>query len=511
MKLRLKSISVKMTLLYLFLAIVNMSIFTIMIYENQIDLITENSKYHIRERTESFIASLRKLSGETGDKKIFRLDDREEVIREVSSIIRSKLIGSDSLIIFDEEGTVLHKSRPDLALGAQDIKNGITAIANLDYTGRQIYSTVDEENFIISFYIPYKLHLVGDTIMLLKIEMRDFKRRLWDLYRMIIVILVFLALFHVGFAIIFQQMFIRPIQALHEKSLEISRGNLGARSDIKKDDEIGELGMAFNNMADSIQEKIITLQRQRDQMEDEMEVASGVQQLIYPKIMSDRRFNYGIFHKSLAKVSGDYYDVMKLEDARTGYILVDVSGHGMPAALVTMLVKEIFNQAASLYDKPDELFRYMNREIIELLTREGIHLGVYFTAIYIMIDQKNVLSYCNAGHEQALVLKSNMKKLVPLSATGGPLGIAAIMDDLYATSALRLEQGDKIILFTDGITEARNPQGREFGMTGLKESIRKHFMAGCEQMLAGITGDLTDFVGATGLKDDATIFLIEVK
>ena len=511
MKLRLKSISVKMALLYLFLAVVNMSIFTIMIYENQIDLITENSKYHIRERTEDFISSLDKLSSETGDKKIFRLDDREEVIREVSAIIRTKLIGSDSLIIFNEEGAVLHKSRPALKLGAQDIKNGITAIANLDYSGRRIYSTVDEENFIISFYIPYTLHLAGDTIMLLKIEMRDFKRRLWDLYRMIAVILGFLALFHIVFAILFQRIFIRPIQALHEKSLAISRGNLGARADIKKDDEIGELGLAFNSMADSIQEKIITLQHQRDQMEDEMDVASGVQQLIYPKIRSDRRFNYGVFHKSLAKVSGDYYDVMKLEDSRTGYILVDVSGHGMPAALVTMLVKELFNQAAPLYEKPDDLFRYMNREIIDLLTREGIHLGVYFTAIYIMIDEKNVLSYCNAGHEQALILKSGLRKLIPLSATGGPLGISAMMDGLYATSALRLEQGDKIILFTDGITEARDPQGREFGMPGLKESIQKNFTAGCEQMLAGITRDLNAYVGTSGLKDDATLFLIEVK
>jgi len=511
MKLRLKSISVKMTLLYLFLAIVNMSIFTIMIYENQIDLITENSKYHIRERTEEFIASLHKLSGETGEKKIFRLNDRKKVIQEVADIIHNKLIGRDSLIIFTEAGDILHRSRPDLELGAQDIKNGITAIANLDYSGRRIYSTVDEENFVISFYIPYSLYLVGDTIMLLKIEMRDFKRRLWELYRMIGVILVFLAIFHVAFAIIFQRMFIRPIQALHEKSLEISRGNLDARSDIMKDDEIGELGMAFNSMADSIQDKIITLQRQRDQMEEEMDVASGVQQLIYPKIKSDKRFSYPIFHKSLAKVSGDYYDVMRLEGSRTGYILVDVSGHGMPAALVTMVVKELFNQAAPLYEKPDDLFRYMNGEIIDLLTREGIHLGVYFTAIYIMIDEKNVLSYCNAGHEQALIVKTGIQKLLPLSATGGPLGIAAAMDGLYATSALRLEKGDKIILFTDGITEARDPQGKEFGMTGLKDSIRRHFRLDCERMLAGITGDLTAYVGTNGLKDDATLFCIEVK
>ncbi|MBN2159178.1 MAG: SpoIIE family protein phosphatase [Spirochaetes bacterium] len=511
MKLHLKSISVKMTLLYLFLAIVNISVFTIMIYENQIDLITENSKYHIRERTEDFIASLQKISAERGNKKIFRLENRDQVIREVSGIIHNKLIGKDSLIIFTEDGTVLHKSQPGLKLGRQDIKNGITAVANQDYTGRRIFSTLDEKSFVISFYIPYVMPIVGDTILLLKIEMRDFKRRLVDLYLIIMVIIVFLALFHGIFATIFHRMFIQPIQALHEKSLEISRGDLDARADIRKDDEIGQLGVAFNSMADSIQEKIITLQRQRDQTEDEMDVASGVQQLIYPRVTNDSRFNYAVFHKSLGKVSGDYYDVIRLEGAGTGYLMVDVSGHGMPAALVTMLVKEIFAQSAPLYKNPADLIRYMNREARNLLTRENIHLGVYFTAIYLMIDEKNVLSYCNAGHEEALLIKTKSRRLLPLTTTGGPVGISPMMDDLYATSSIRLEGGDKIVLYTDGIIEARSPEGKEFGMAGLQESIKKRTAADCEQLLRGITDDLTWHIGAAGLKDDATIFLIDVK
>jgi len=134
-----------------------------------------------------------------------------------------KAVGDDSLIIFNEAGDLLYKSKPALNLTKNDIRNGITAVTNLDYSGRRLYSAVDEKNFIISFYIPYKLHLLGDCIMLLKMEMRDFQKRLGELYRLILLILGFLAVFHVVFAIIFQRMFIRPIQALHEKSLEISR------------------------------------------------------------------------------------------------------------------------------------------------------------------------------------------------------------------------------------------------------------------------------------------------
>src|SRR4030042_5638676 len=226
MKLRIKSISVKMGLLYMFLAIVNMSFFTTIIYENQIDLITENGKYHVKERTEDFVAALKKLSSEMGDKKIFHFKNRDEVIKEVARIIQTNLTRDDSLVIFDESGSVLYKSSPSLELTKNDIANGITAITNLEYSGRQLFSTIDEKNYVMSFYIPYNLYLLRDSIMLMKIEMRDFQKRLWDLYLMILVILGFLALFHIIFAVVFQRILIRPIQILNEKSMEIGRGDL---------------------------------------------------------------------------------------------------------------------------------------------------------------------------------------------------------------------------------------------------------------------------------------------
>src|SRR5208337_3308235 len=141
-----------------------------------------------------------------------------------------------------------------------------------------------------------------------------------------------------------------------------------------------------------------------------------------------------------------------------GFILVDVSGHGVPAALVTMVIKEIFNRAAPLYDNPADLFRYMNNEIIELLTKEDT-MGIYFTAIYLMINEQNVLSFSSAGHEVAFVLKTGLRKIASLKASGGPIGISTEMNDMYTTATVKLDAGDKILLFTDGIVEAQNPEG----------------------------------------------------
>lgn len=499
-----------MSLLYMCLAIVNMSFFTIMIYENQIDLITENGKYHIKERTEDFIASLKKISDEMGNKKIFHLENKDEVVKEVATMIQTKLTKGDTLVIFNETGNVLFKSDEAIEISKNDIVNGITAITNLDYSGRQIYSTIDEKNFLISFYIPYKLYLLGDSIMLMKIEIREFQERLKDLYFLIFVILGFLALFHVAFAIIFQRMFLRPIQILHEKSTEISRGNLEARADLKRDDEIGELGTAFNSMADSIQEKIVTLQRQHDQMEYEMKVARGVQQLIYPQKQNDRKFSFTAYHRAFALVSGDYHDVIRLSDSSAGFILVDVSGHGVPAALVTMVVKEIFNRAAPLYNNPADLFRYMNNEIIELLTKEDT-MGIYFTAIYLMINAQNVLSFCSAGHQDAYILKTGLRKILTIKASSGPLGISTDMNGMYNTSTVNLEAGDKILLYTDGIVEAQNTEGARYGTDRLLTSFKKAYATSGDLIMKALVNDLKSFMTTAELKDDATIILIEVK
>jgi len=483
-----------------------------MIYENQIDLITENSKLNINKRTDDFISSLKKLSAEMGNKKIFKLSNPDEVIKEVAGMIQTSLTGDDSLIIFNEAGTVLYKSQPSAMITKNDIANGITAKTNLDYTDRRYYSAIDEKNFVISFYIPYDLYLVGDSIILMKMEIREFQTRLKELYFMIFAVLGLLAAFHIAVGILFQRMFIRPIKMLHEKSLEITNGNLDARAGLKRDDEIGELGTAFNSMADSIQEKILTLQRQHDIMEFEMKVASGVQQMIYPVIQNDSQCNYSVYHKSLALVSGDYYDIIRLGELKTGFILVDVSGHGVPAALVTMVIKEIFKRAAPLFEDPADLFRYMNSEFINLLTKDDtMGMGIYFTAIYIIIDENNLLSFSNAGHEEAVVLKPGSRKIKLLKPSGGPLGVSPDMNAMYTTATTQLEPGDKILLYTDGIVEAQNREGARYGIDQLLYSLKKAYNSSSDLIMKEMLNNLNSFMNAKQLKDDATLILIEVK
>ena len=102
-------------------------------------------------------------------------------------------------------------------------------------------------------------------------------------------------------------------------------------------------------------------------------------------------------------------------------------------------------------------------------------------------------------------------KLSKISASGGPIGISEEMNDFYKSGATRVESGDKIIMFTDGIIEPMNHKGDQFGIEGLQASIRKSYMAPGKTIVQTIIDDLTAHIETEELKDDATIFLIEVK
>ena len=264
-------------------------------------------------------------------------------------------------------------------------------------------------------------------------------------------------------------------------------------------------------MADSIQEKIITLQEQHDLIEQELDVASGVQRLIYPTLTDDRNFNYAYYWKSLTKVSGDYFDIVKLDQNRTGVIVIDVTGHGVPAALVTMVLKEVFNRAAPLYDDPAELIRHLNTEIISLLSKNEIVMGVYFTGIYIIFDGKKSLSYCNAGHDPGLLVKYDSGEITTLTRSGSPLGVIVEMNESYKSETLPLARRDRIYLYTDGIVECRNTAKKEYGIDGLTTSIMKSRESSAAESVNAIVTDMRAHVGAVRQRDDATLMLIEVR
>ncbi len=503
---RFKSITFRISFLYLMLAVINMSIFTIMIYENQIDLISENTRYHVTELADSLISSIDNYTDRIQRSR--HTGGAESTIEYLRQIIKKS---SKDFVIFAEDGSIDYKTNESIKISQNDILNGIRAVTNKDFTGTRFFSKIDHNTYSISFYIPLNISNTGTRIILIKYSMSGIGDRLNNLYRLIIIVISMLALLHIFTGIIFYRMFLRPVKTLHRTSLEITSGNLDARSDIKQDDEIGQLAKAFNSMADSIKEKITTLQRQNDQIDFELKIAGEIQKVIFPHLASNNHFNFSIFHRAYGQVSGDYHDIFEIDRDTHGALIVDVSGHGVPAALITMIAKEIFKRTAPLYSDPAELLKHVNTEVSEILRVHDTEPGVYFTAFYGILDHANQLHFCNAGHPDPFLIRKGSGKIETLSSSGFLIGVSSDMNHMYKTEKTTISTGDKVVLFTDGVTEAKNNENVEYGISRLLEILQKNIESNPETIQNEIINDLSSFTDIESLKDDATVFIIEIK
>ena len=264
-------------------------------------------------------------------------------------------------------------------------------------------------------------------------------------------------------------------------------------------------------MAKSMEDKILTLQRQYDQIETELDMASRVQEVIFPDIADNERFYFSAYSKPAEKVSGDYYDVFKLENSAYGFLIVDVQGHGLPAAMITMIIKEKFRQYTPRFSDPSGLIKLINAEIVEILEDMDKDLALYFTAFYLIIDAENNIYSVDAGHICPFLVRRDHKKIELLKSGGIPIGISKEMDNMYITYQTKAERGDKLILYTDGIIEARNSEKKEYGMGGIIRTLKKDFSEPADSLLTSIIKDLSGFTNLNKLKDDATLFVIELK
>lgn len=276
-KKRINTIGVKVTMLYIVLAIVNISIFTILIFENQIDLIVDNTRLNAKELVTTIVSSLKKFSAEISTSSIFRAQSVKERIGEADSVIRPLV---RDYLFFSESGKIILLSYPGLDVPDSYVEDGLKAIANKDFSGRDFYLKIMEDTRDLYFYLPLHEYQLGDTILFLRYHMKDIGERLSDLYTLITVIIIAISIFHALFAVILYRMIIRPIHILYQGSGQIAVGNFDVRVDIDHRDELGALGESFNIMAESVQEKVDTL-------EDQMKIISEAKEKIEQMAITD--------------------------------------------------------------------------------------------------------------------------------------------------------------------------------------------------------------------------------
>ena len=238
-------------------------------------------------------------------------------------------------------------------------------------------------------------------------------------------------------------------------------------------------------------------------LQNELDVASSTQQSILPKVFP-RSTSYQIFGQMepARNVGGDFYDVIRLDRGQVGLAIADVSDKGVPAALFMMSSRTLLKGAAIGTPDPGEALREVN----ELLYEENETM-MFVTVLYSIYNpETGRLTYSNGGHDAPLLVRSDGSSEL-LSLTGGvALGIAPDIE--YPSHTVQLEPGDTILLYTDGITEAMNADGEQFGVPRMHEVFASNPPENSQQVAEAMFAAVRDFVGDTPQSDDITCLVL---
>ncbi len=247
------------------------------------------------------------------------------------------------------------------------------------------------------------------------------------------------------------------------------------------------------------------LQTQRAETEArELAAALEIQQSLLPQNVPQLRgCELATAWQPVRAVSGDFFNIIQFDKQSAAFCIGDVSGKGMPAALVMSNAQALVNAFAKPNGAPRELCAQVNRALCGQLST-----GKFVTFFYAHFDSKRrCLRYTNAGHNPPMLARRDGTSTT-LSRGGAVLGVFS--DGVYEQGEVQLAVGDRVLLYTDGITEAMNLAGEEFGEARLRELLIKHRALDAETLQARIMVAVSEFCGGH-FQDDATLLVLAVK
>ncbi len=240
-----------------------------------------------------------------------------------------------------------------------------------------------------------------------------------------------------------------------------------------------------------------------EKIHKELQIAGRVQEKLMPEILPEwNGFRVVVNYVPLREVSGDFFDVFEFNDGDHGLMLGDASGHGVPAAIYTIMARNGLQRAKYVTSSPAEIFKRTNAELCNLDT------GQYMTAFMVKFN-KTTLHYTNAGHPKALFLSMKRRSIRQLDTSGTFIGAMVDAADTFSDASIPFEEGDKVIIYTDCLTEGNSIEAEEFGEKRLIDLLKKHFFLDIEELLDIVLNEFYTFTEGQERKDDLTLIGLE--
>ncbi|MGE5072323.1 MAG: PP2C family protein-serine/threonine phosphatase [Anaerolineae bacterium] len=242
------------------------------------------------------------------------------------------------------------------------------------------------------------------------------------------------------------------------------------------------------------------------QLESELEMSQVVQRALLPQQAPNiPGLNVAAFSRPAQIVGGDYFDFVPFKDGGQGFVMADVSGHGVSAGMLMTSLQTAFHTLVPAAESPLDVLERINH-----LYMHNINFTTFVTVFFGKLDPAtHTFTYANAGHNSAYLLRADGLEEVLLHPTGPAIGL--MEGFLLHTEEVQLHPGDTLVLYTDGVTEAANTSGEQLGIDRLAKIVKDNAKMTAEQIIQRILRAVNSFTDGIQPLDDTTLVIAKVQ
>lgn len=249
---------------------------------------------------------------------------------------------------------------------------------------------------------------------------------------------------------------------------------------------------------------------EKRRIDEDLAVAHEIQRILLPTNAPDiNGYQIAGMNVPARQVSGDYYDYVQIDETHWGVVIADVSGKGVPASLIMAMCRSVLRAQAGGQLSPAKVLHAVNAHLYP-----DIKEDMFISMAYAIIDREtSTVTLCRAGHDAPLLYRAKDRSISRINPPGMAVGIdsGAVFNRVTGDFSITLEPNDCLILYTDGITEALDAKGDEFGMPRVIEAVVASANDGAAEIITRLTDDVRGFIGPYPQQDDITLIAIRKK
>ena len=300
----------------------------------------------------------------------------------------------------------------------------------------------------------------------------------------------------------------KPAKTLIADMERVAQGDYEHGTQAVSGDEIGEIAAQFNHMTQALRE-LREKGKDVERLGLELDAASEIQaSLLPPKIPNIPGYDVFPFYRSAKEVGGDYYDFFPIDREKLAMVVADVSGKGIPGSMVMATTRTTLRILGPECETAAETLRQTNKLVAKDMSR-----GMFVTVIFAMLNVRaREMTVCSAGHNPMVVYRERTGKCELVNPAGIALGFdkGPVFDRTLKEYSTRLEPGDRVVMYTDGVVEAMNENQDEYGDQRFYDFAREHARMRSKDFALAVVRDIERHRGAADQHDDITISTFRV-